>query len=97
MKLEIDSDNWTDEIVQKLAEKLKPMLSDSKRDEETIFTVKTLAEYLTLPSRQSIYDKVRDNRIPHIKMGKLLRFKKSEIDKWLDRQNVPVVKDCRGR
>ena len=92
MKIDIDSDELADEIVPKLVEKLKPMLVKSKHHEEIVYDVKSLVEYLKLSSRQSIYDKVRDNKIPHIKMGKLLRFKKSAIDKWLDQQNVPVVK-----
>jgi excisionase family DNA binding protein len=42
-----------------------------------------LAEYLTV-SKQWIYERSHLKEIPHIKKQGLLRFRKREIDKWLD-------------
>lgn len=91
MKFEIDSENLTDGIVSKLLEELKPMIEKSKSVEDKIFTVKTLAEYLDVKN-QWVYERVRNGEIPHNKLRKFLRFKKSVIDEWFDKQNIPVVK-----
>jgi len=48
-----------------------------------IFTVEELSKYLKLP-KSTIYMFTSKNRIPHFKLGKQVRFKKSKIDKWAD-------------
>ncbi|MCK4852475.1 MAG: helix-turn-helix domain-containing protein [Candidatus Omnitrophica bacterium] len=48
-----------------------------------IMTVKQLADYLQI-NELTIYKKVRIGEIPSIKMGRILRFKKEIIDKWLE-------------
>ncbi len=50
---------------------------------DTIFSVETLAKYLQV-SKQWVYERVHLKEIPHIKMGKFPRFKKREIDIWLE-------------
>lgn len=34
--------------------------------------------------RDWLYDLVSRNEIPHVKLGRLLRFKRSEIDVWME-------------
>ncbi len=54
--------------------------------EDKFMTVEEVAEYLGF-SKQTIYDKVHDNRIPFHKIGpKAVRFKKVEIDAWIEKQ-----------
>lgn len=52
--------------------------------------VKALAAYLGV-STQWVYEKVQYKRIPHAKMGKLLRFDKAMIDQWRAGQAIPTT------
>ena len=46
-------------------------------------TISEISEYLNLkPS--TIYAMVAEERIPHFRVGRLVRFKKSEIDLWME-------------
>ena len=46
-----------------------------------IFTLEEVRKYLKLP-KSTVYMLTSKNRIPHFKIGKQLRFKKTTIDKW---------------
>lgn len=48
----------------------------------TLLTVDELAEYLGL-KKQTIYNWLHKNKIQGIKIGKVWRFDKEEIDNWL--------------
>jgi excisionase family DNA binding protein len=75
------TDRDIDAIVNKVVERLKPYLGQGHNKDE-IFTVISLSAYLgRKPSW--IYNKVRENAIPHFKAGKYVQFKKSTIDKWI--------------
>lgn len=52
---------------------------DSSTD---LLTPKEAAEYLRVPIK-SIYHRVQRKTLSHIKLGRLLRFKKSELDRVL--------------
>jgi excisionase family DNA binding protein len=90
MKIEIDNTKLINDIVEKVVEELKPLLSDNITTEDNLFTVITLALHLHV-SEQWVYDRVSLNEIPYMKMGKFLRFRKSEIDKWLDKMKTPAI------
>jgi excisionase family DNA binding protein len=51
------------------------------------FTIEQLSEYLNL-KRSSLYFQVETGQIPHYRIGRLLRFKKGEIDQWLERHRI---------
>ena len=89
-EMQIDSSELASEIVSAVLKELKPLISDMRQEEEILFSVESLAEYLSV-SKQWVYDRVSLNEIPHIKMGKFPRFKQSAIDKWLDSQRIPAV------
>lgn len=50
-----------------------------------IMTLEEVAEYLKLKP-QTIYKWAQENQIPAVKIGKEWRFRKSILDKWLDRK-----------
>ena len=79
-------------IADKVVEKLKPLLSSNGKHEaeDIIYDVQELAHYLNV-SRQWIYERSHLKEIPHIKKQGLLRFRKREIDKWLDSDKVPAI------
>lgn len=53
-----------------------------KKEINTLLTVDELAEYLGL-KKQTIYNWLHKGKISGIKIGKVWRFEKEEIDKWL--------------
>lgn len=69
---------------------IKPTLEKIKTQEDVLFTVKGLAKYLEV-SNQWVYERVSLREIPFIKMGKFPRFRKSDIDLWLDKQKTPAI------
>jgi excisionase family DNA binding protein len=48
-----------------------------------------VASYLKM-SKSTIYKWCSDGKIPYIKTGKVLLFKKDTIDSWLEQYNVPT-------
>ena len=52
-----------------------------------VMDVEGVAAYLGFSS-STIYKKVRELDIPHVRLGGTLRFPKVEIDKWLSRNTV---------
>ncbi len=88
MKLEIsiDHNELVAEISKEVIKALKPMLKKEKED-ECIYTVKTLAKYLNV-STQWIYERTQFKTIPHYKVGHHLRFKRNDIDCWLQAQHI---------
>lgn len=52
---------------------------------EEIYTIDELSEYLKTP-KGTIYWLTYKKRIPYFKVGKRLRFRKSTIEKWAEKQ-----------
>ena len=70
---------------------LKPHLGNNgKKEEDMIFDVNSLASYLNV-SKQWIYERTHLNAIPFIKKKGLLRFRKKDIDKWLESDKMPSI------
>lgn len=92
MKIEVDIID-TQELEKRVAERvikaLKPLLKDVGED-DTLFTVKGLAEYLQV-SDKWVYERVQFKEIPYYKIGANLRFKRSAIDLWLDTLKTPAA------
>lgn len=80
-----------EQMAKKLIEKLKPSLANNgKAEADIIFDVKGLCEYLSV-SPKWVYDKTHFKELPHYKVGGLLRFRKKDIDKWLNAYSVPAI------
>jgi len=54
---------------------------------DKLLTIDELAEVLTV-KKSTIYQWVHLGLIPHIKVGRLLRFKEESIQKWLISREV---------
>ena len=50
-----------------------------------LMTIEDLADYLKV-TRRTIYDWLKHNKIPALKLVGQWRFKKDKIDDWLDGQ-----------
>jgi excisionase family DNA binding protein len=53
-----------------------------------LMTIEDLADYLKV-TRRTIYDWLKHNKIPALKLVGQWRFKKDKIDAWLDNQSQP--------
>ena len=51
--------------------------------DEKLLNLKQIAEYLQI-STSSIYSLVQNDKIPAYKLGRQWRFKRKEIDNWLE-------------
>jgi excisionase family DNA binding protein len=54
---------------------------------EEILTIPQVAKYLQI-SPAKIYYMVKRKQIPHIKIGRNVRIKESELQRWLEKQTV---------
>ena len=87
-EIQIETEQLRNEIIKGVLGALKTQRSEEPED--TLFTVETLGEYLQV-SKQWIYERVQFKEIPYRKVGRFLRFRKSEIDEWLDGFKVPAA------
>ena len=98
MKFEIEPQD-IEAIAQRVSDMLRPTLAriergDSTNGSDAIFDVKGLAEYLHV-TPSWVYKQVSLRAIPYFKVGKYPRFKRKEIDKWIESQTarpVPMLK-----
>jgi excisionase family DNA binding protein len=56
--------------------------------ERSLLTPEEVARYFQV-NRQWVYERTSKNEIPHLKVGKYLRFQKQEIDRWTGGMAVP--------
>jgi len=54
-----------------------------------LMTIEELVNYLRV-SRRTIYEWLKNDKIPAIKLVGQWRFKKDKIDAWLDSSNKPM-------
>ncbi len=60
-----------------------------------ILNVDELSEYLGI-KKSSLYSKVERKEISYYKIGHLVRFKRSDIDLWMEKSKVETL-DLQGR
>ena len=89
-ELNINTHELAKEITQEVIKTLKPLFIGRSADDKALLTVKGLADYLQV-SDKWVYERVQFNEIPYCKIGGNLRFKRSEIDLWLDTLKTPAV------
>jgi len=84
MKIEIDNSQLINDIAEKVVEMLRPLLnySHNAKDDE-LMDVQGLADYLKVKTSW-IYEKIHTKQIPFQKAGRFPRFRKKNIDKWLE-------------
>lgn len=56
-----------------------------------IMTIKEVAEYLKL-TEKTAYRLAADGKIPGFKVGGAWRFRRSEIDEWIERKTQEATK-----
>jgi excisionase family DNA binding protein len=56
---------------------------------DTILTVPEVARYLKM-SRAKVYYLIQKKRIPHVRIGRNVRVRESDLVKWLDQRFVDL-------
>lgn len=82
-------------VTSEVVKAIRPLM-DNKGEADTIFTVEDLCRYLQAEP-DWIYKRTARKEIPYIKAGGLLRFRKRDIDKWLDTCKTPAVNPLTAR
>jgi len=103
MKIEIEPQD-IEAIAQRVSDIIKPLIARIERGNGTngsdaILDVEGLAEYLHVAPAW-IYKKVSLKAIPYFKVGKYPRFRKKDIDKWIEGgtvRPVPTLKLIKNR
>ncbi len=61
-----------------------------------VMNIREASEYLAI-SVKSLYRYLREERIPAFKLGNRWRFKKSVLDRWMEKQSVHREKSERRK
>lgn len=89
MKFEFEEEDLNT-LSLKISALIKPLLrNDNHVSSDQIFNVRDLAEYLRV-SRSWIYQRIRLNEIPYIRVQGQILFRQSQIDKWLEDNQTPA-------
>ena len=95
MKAEL---NIPPELVGAIADavmaRLKPILTGLQTNPsqvDDLIGVAELGKYLGGVSKYWIYQRTAGNEIPFVKVGHMIRFRRSEIDRWLSTRSIPAV------
>jgi len=85
-------------IAEKVVDLLKPHLSRrEERQQDIIFDVPGLCEYLHVTAKW-VHERTHLKEIPYYKLSnKQLRFRKKDIDKWLESLKAPAVNEYQRR
>ncbi|MBI5664819.1 MAG: helix-turn-helix domain-containing protein [Nitrospirae bacterium] len=99
MKIEIESQD-IEAIAQRVTELLKPILPhNNDHDSDIVFDKKGLAAYLKV-SLGTVNALVSNKQIPYFKIqpGQSggVRFRKKNIDSWIERQSIPRINHQAG-
>ena len=90
IELDIDTKELAQEIAQEVIKAIRPILMKNKAEDDKLFTVDSLSEYLEV-SKGWVYERTHLKEIPYMKVGRFPRFRKRDIDKWLDSLKTPSL------
>ena len=62
---------------------------------DEILTIKEVADYLKV-AEKTIYRLVGSKKLPGFKVGGIWRFRKSEVDNWINTQSIGTREPTKG-
>ncbi len=88
MKIELEKEDIRT-IAREVVEMIKPLLKriEKGNGNERILDVPGLADYIGV-DESWVYKQVSNNSLPYFKAGRYVRFRKNQIDDWMDSQSV---------
>lgn len=69
--------------LQQLADLLADRLAPARAQPSELVDAKAAAQLLSVPATWLLAE-ARANRIPHIRLGKYVRFRPADLTEWLD-------------
>ena len=81
-------------IVDDVVARLKPILTGLQTNPsqaDDLMGMAELGKYLGGVSRDWIYQRTAGNEIPFVKVGRMIKFRRLDIDRWLAKQSTPAV------
>jgi len=95
MKIELEiPDSVSQAIAEAVVARLRPMMTGSQTQApqmDDLIGVTELGKYLGGVSKDWIYQRTAGNEIPFVKVGRMIKFRRSDIDRWLAKQSTPAV------
>ena len=95
MKAEL---NIPPELVSAIADavvaRLRPMMTGLQTNPspvDDLMGVTELGKYLGGVSKDWIYQRTAGNEMPFVKVGRMIKFRRADIDRWLAKQSTPDV------
>lgn len=90
-ELNINTDELRQQITEDVIMALKPLLNGKGADDDTLLDKKGLAKYLNM-SESWVSEQTRLRKLPFFKVGGDNRYRKRDIDRWLDsHKSLPVT------
>lgn len=62
---------------------------------ENLLTAEGVAHLLGI-KKKTVYDWVREKKIPHLRLGRQIRFRRDELENWLHQKGASYGKFFRG-
>lgn len=72
-----------DELQELIRDAVKEVSQNTTEQKNEIFTIEEAADYLQIP-KNTLYQFTHRRKIPFHKIGRSLRFKKSDLNDWID-------------
>jgi excisionase family DNA binding protein len=66
-------------------------MSDKPVPHTALMTVEQVSDYLQV-SRRTVYDLRKANAIPFVRIGGQFRFRRAEIDAWINERTIKAVR-----
>jgi excisionase family DNA binding protein len=80
-------------ITDSIFHKLKPHLSNKPVQSDNLMDIDEICQYLRV-TKNWVYERTHLKQIPYIKLSnKELRFRKKDIDQWLESLKTPQVNE----
>jgi excisionase family DNA binding protein len=79
----------TSHLLQEILTELRRQ-NNSGAPVREIMSISQAAEYLDI-SEYTLREWARMRKIPHMKVNGSIRFRKSKLDRWMDRQEIGVI------
>jgi len=70
----------------------KAIVSGLITKQKELLSTEETAEFLGI-SKNTLYEWIVQKRIPHIKVGRLVKFKRDDLDEWLKKRKKEEYKD----
>jgi len=77
-------------LLQQILAELRRLNDGKEAKVRELMSLEEAADYLRL-SPNTLREKVRLRQIPFYKIGGSIRFRRSKIDKWIDRGEVCII------